>query len=228
MVTLHIVHTKSHCVTLHVTVSHYVVTLHITVLHCVTLSQTVSHCISHKIYTEVGCSPNHTTSTLLHCPTININIELVCIFPFLTLQIYLKITNCRILLNILSVTCACVHVYTRGCTHWLVQHCFTMVGLAVDVCLAWLELEQKGKYWFFSVCYSLTLFTLTGGKGFHVLRRFLTISILRVLLLLSLLYYIFFWFPCVTASWRTNSGNAKILGTLGPASQYIHLNYAKK
>ena len=92
---LHIVHTKSHCVTLHITVS-----------HCVTLSQTVSHCISHKIYIEVGCSPNHTTFTLLHCPTLNINIEPVCIFPFLTSQIYLKITNCRILLNILSVTCA--------------------------------------------------------------------------------------------------------------------------
>ena len=115
MVTLlHIVHTKPHCVTLHITVS-----------HCVTLSQTVSHCISHKIYIEVGCSPNHTTFTLLHCPTLNINIELVCIFPFLTLQIYLKITNCRILLNILSVTCACVQC---ACLH---KRLHTLVGSAL-------------------------------------------------------------------------------------------------
>ena len=86
MVTLHIVDTKSHSVTLHITVSHCIlqchtaycsVTLHITVSHCVTLSHAVSHCISQKIYTEAGCSPNHTTLTLLHCLTLSINIELV-------------------------------------------------------------------------------------------------------------------------------------------------------
>ena len=182
--------------------SHCILQCH-TVSHCVTLCQTVPHCISHKIYIEVGCLPKHTTFTLLHCPTLNINIELVCIFPFLTLQIYLKITNCRIRLNILSVTCACVQC---ACLHKrlhtldgsaLFHNGWFSSGCLFSMAWAWAE----GEILILLCLLLVDTFHFDGGERFPCFTKVLTISILKVLL--SLLYYIFFWFPCVTSSWRT-------------------------